>query len=510
MLHHAMMVSLSFLLLAPQVVQSQTTTWAMVRKDTLRVELTETGEIGAVNSTVVSAPQIWSLDLQITSLAAEGMQVDSGAVLVEFDRTSLHNQFNTKKTELDAHLASLRSMQAEHEAQIQELVRNVEIADYALKLAQVQLEQLKFESEVRRESGELEVLKAGVALKEANTRLEAQKIINNSAQKKLQLVIFQSQGEVNRMQRQLDQLTLRAPLPGMVVYHADWDGKKPELGGKIRPGRGVIDLPDLSRMQVKIPVNEVDAAKLKLGQEALLTLEAFPKKTFRARLIYTTQIASSKDWESTVRIFGARLEIMERDSLLKPGMTAKVRVQLGVIPDATLLPLGAVYELEGKPVVFTKKSPRKPTPIEITGRNDFYVSIAGLEVGAEVSWQAGDPRARPLGYAAYQARLAPPASEREDFFKEMEKRQLTFDYEAHRNRPPEPPGGAPGGMEAMMKQLNLPGGEMAKTDIKITLTPEMMKQMPKGGVQMQVKKDSANAKSNLKTANADSSQVKRR
>ncbi len=500
----------SLLLLAPHFVHAQTTTWAKARQDTLRVELTETGEIGAVNSTVVSTPQIWSLDLQITFLASEGAQVDSGDVVVEFDRTSLLNQFNTKKTELESNLASLRSMRADHEAQIQELERNVEIADYALKLAQVQLEQLKFESEVRRESGELEVLKAEVALKESKTRLDAQKIINNSAQKKLQLVIFQSQGEVNRMQRQLDQLTLRAPLPGMVVYHADWDGKKPELGGKIRPGRGVIDLPDLSRMQVKIPVNEVDAAKLKLGQEALLTLEAFPKKTFRACLIYTTQIASTKDWESTVRIFGARLEITERDNLLKPGMTAKVRVQLDVIPDATLLPIGVVYEIEGKPVVFTKKSPRKPTLIAINGRNDFYVSIAGLEVGSEVSWQAGDQRAQPLGYAAYQARLTPPASVREDFFREMEKRQLTFDYEAFRNRPPEPPGGAPGGMEAMMKQLGMPGGEMAKTDMKITLTPEMMKQIPKGGMQVKVKKDSTSTNSNLKTAKVDSSRVNKR
>ncbi len=459
-------------------VLAQQDEWVKVRKDTLRVELVESGEIGAVKSTIVSAPQIWDLDMQITDLVPEGALVDSGDIVVQFDPSSLINKLNTKKTELDMSTAELRRMRTEHEARIGELKRSVELAEYSLKLAQVQLEQLTYESSIRKESGELELLKAEIALKESKTRLEAQAIINRSAERKQELVILQARGEVNNIQRQLDQLTLRAPIAGMAVYYADWDGTKPQVGGKSRPGRGVVALPDLSRMQVKVPVNEVDASQLSPGQNGIVTLDAFPNKHFSARLISTTRIAAPRERNSQVKIFEAVLEIAERDSLLKPGMTAKLRLQLDLLSDVSVLPIGCVYEVNGEPVVFTKKSPKKPVAVQLGPRNDFYVSIEGLAEGTEVSVKAGVENAKPLGYAAYQKRLRPPADERQQFFTEMQKRNLAFDYEGFRNRPPEPPGGAPGGTAAMMKQLGLPAGEMGARGGAITITPEMMKQMP--------------------------------
>lgn len=483
------------LLLAPTTgALSQPQTWAKVRQESLWVELVETGEIGAVNSTIVASPQIWALDLQIIDMVPEGRQVDSGTVLVQFDRSALLTRLSALRTDLDMHRATMRRIRAEHQASLRGLEREVEMAEYALKLAQVQLEQLKYESETRRQNGELEVLKAEIALNEAKSKLEAQAIINQAAQKQQQLKILQAQGEVDRIQRQLDQLTLRAPIAGMVVYHADWDGSKPQVGGKVRPGRGIIDLPDLSRMQVKIRVNEVDAARLRDAMEAVITLDAFPTKQFHGRLVSTTKIAAAKEQESQVRVFEAILEITESDSLLKPGMTAKVRLQLDLVPDATVIPIGCVYEMDGKPVVFTKESPHKPVPVQLGARSDFFVSVNGLAVGGEVAWQAGMDGARPLGQAAYQQEVRPPASTRQDFFAEMERRRLVFDYEAFRQRPPGPAGPAPGGAEAMVKRLGLPAGDLAAQGGRITVTPEMMKSAQQlGGTSVTITADSAQA-----------------
>lgn len=465
--------SIALLLTVASVAGAQPQTWARVRQDTLRVELVETGEVGAVNSTIVAAPQIWALDLQIIDMVPEGQHVDSGTTLVQFDRSALLTRVSTLQTDLDMHHATMRRMRAEHQASLRTLEREVEMADYALKLARVQLEQLRYESEIRKQNGELEVLKAEIALKEAQSRLEAQAIINSAEEKQQQLKILQARGEVNRIQRQLDQLTLTAPIAGMVVYHADWEGSKPQVGAKVRPGRGIIDLPDLSRMQVKVRVNEVDAARLRLDQEADITLDAFPAKRFHGRLVSMTKIAAAKEQESQVRVFEAILEIAESDSLLKPGMTAKVRLQLDRLPDAMVIPIGCVYEMDGRSVVFTKGSPHKPVPIELGPRNDYLVSVNGLAPGTEVSWHAGADGAQPLGHAAYQQRRRPPASERQQFFAEMEKRGLAFDYEAFRRRSPEAPGQTGSGSEAMMRQLGLPAGELAAKGGRITLTPEV-------------------------------------
>jgi hypothetical protein len=215
-----------------------------------------------------------------------------------------------------------------------------------------------------------------------------------------------------------------------------------------------------------------------MGQSGIVTLDAFPKKQFAAKLVSATRIAAARERNSQVRAFEVVLHIAEHDSLLKPGMTAKLRLQFDVLPDALVLPVGCVYEMGGKPVVFTKESPRKPVPVQLGPRSDFHVRVEGLAEGTEVSKMPGSDEAKPLGYAAYQDRLRPPAEARQQFFTEMEKRNLKFDYEEFRNRPPEPPGGAPGGTAAMMKQLGLPAGEMAAKGGSITLTPGMMKQVP--------------------------------
>lgn len=436
--------------------------WAQAVQDTLIIDLVETGEVGAVNSTVVAAPHIWNIDMQIIDIVPEGTHVDSGDVLVEFDKSTLQTSLDEKQTELEMRQADYRKLLSEQDAKMRELARELEIAAYALKLAEVQLEQMAFESETRRQDGELEVMKAKIALKEAETKIEAQKIIHASARKKQELLLLQARGDVNEIQRQLDQLTIYAPTDGLAVYHTDWDGTKPQAGGKVRPGGGVIRLPDLSRMQVRVRINEVDAAKVRAGHQAVLTLEAFPQKRFTARVVETNIIASELERNSQVRVFDLVLAIAERDSLLKPGMTAQVQIQLDIIPDATILPLACIYEIDGQSVVFPRKSPTKAQPITLQNRNSYFAQVDGIAPGTEVAWQAGDHRAKPLGYAAYRDQIWPSDEERQQFFTEMQRRELTFDYEAFRNRPPEPPGGAPGGTEQVLRQLGLPAGEMAR------------------------------------------------
>lgn len=481
---HRQIVILFVAALIPTILygnNSKNKQWAKAKKDTLRIELVETGEISAVRSTTIAAPQIWNLEMQIIDMVPEGASVDSGDVVVQLDRSALLTNLEDKQAQLEIRQADLRRMLVEQKARITELEREYEMAQFALKLAEVQLEQLKFESDTRKDHGELEVLKAKIAMKEAETKLAAQKIIHKSARKKQDLLIFQAQGQVNRIQRQVDELTLRAPIAGMAVYHRDWDGNKPQIGGKSRPGAGLIDLPDLSQMQVKIRVNEVDVEKLQLDQKATLSLDAFPDKKFSAHLVSKTTIADPLERNSQVRIFEALMVIAERDSLLKPGMTAKVRIELGMLPDVVVIPVGCIFEIDGKPVVFKKSSSSKPTGIRMLGRNDFYAAVEGIDEGTEIGLQPGNHDARPLGYAAYLQRIRPTEEQRQQFFTEMEQRQLTFDYEAFRNRPPEPPGGAPGGTKAMLEKLGFPAGEMAAKGGRIMLSPEDLKKLQKAG-----------------------------
>ncbi len=460
------------------------------------MELVESGEIEAVKSTIVAAPKIWNLDMQIIDLVPEGTMVDSGEVVVRIDPAVLLTRLEAKQTELDMRRAEMERMRVEHAAKIRELEQMVEIARYTLQLAKVQLEQLKFESKARQEDGQLEVLKAEIALKEAETRLKAQRIIHASKEKKQQLLILHAENDVKDIETQLRQLTLRAPISGMAVYHRDWNGRKPELGGKVRPGCGLIDLPDLARMKTRIAVNEVDIAMLRPGQTARVRLEAFPERWFDARITSIAQIPEKLKYTSPIKVYEVELEITQSDSLLKPGMTAQAFIELDVIPDAILLPIGCVFEKNGQPVVYPRSSPGRARPVQLGKRNDFYVQILnGVQPGEAFAWEPDDPDARPLGYLAFRQTIDMPDTLRQRLFSEMQQRGITFDYDAHRNKPPEPPGGAPGGMQAMLEKMGVKIGEAGAQKKTITLTPEMLKKlrMSAGGKGMVVLKADSTA-----------------
>lgn len=82
---------------------------------------------------------------------------------------------------------------------------------------------------------------------------------------------------LTRLQKQIDQCTIKAPADGMVIYSSQrWYGEQ----GQIRPGatlqfqQPIFSLPDFSKMRVKMKVHESQVKKVQAGQKANLRLEA--------------------------------------------------------------------------------------------------------------------------------------------------------------------------------------------------------------------------------------------
>lgn len=429
--------------------------WAKAFRDTLRLELVETGEVSAVRSTFIDAPLLGSVDLQVIEIAPEGEPVDSGAVLVRFDPAILANTLGRERSELQASHIKLKSLRIENELKLSELQRYVDRAEYFLQLARMDLQVLQYASGTRRKQGELEVLKAELALKEARMNLKNGQVLQAPVEIQQELEVALAERTVSSLEEDLEHMTLRAPLPGMVVYLPDENGENPQLGKKIIMGQGVINLPDLSRMQVTFKVHARDAAKLQIGQKALVHLEAYPNRHFYAKLVSLSKIPALLEADSQVRVFDATVEIVPNQqgaAVLKPGTTAKVNLVLAEIPDAVLLPIRCVYEIDGAPVVFTEKSGAQPAPVTLGARNNYFISVEGLPADAKVAWEPATSEARPLGYAEFRRRQRRTMEDYETFFAEMAKRGITFDYDAA-HRPAATPAQSTNGTNGAMKAL---------------------------------------------------------
>ena len=353
------------------------------------IDLKETGRLRAENSVTVSAPPVRT-NLQIIDLVPEGTVVKEGDFLVQFDTTELKQVIDDRNAELDIARSNLARSMASIESQMANRQSSVENSEASYRLAQLRLDQMKFEADKRIEEGKLSLRQAEISLEQARQQVAAQRLIDSAEVRSLQLKIKQAEIEVNKSLSDLAKLRLIAPANGLVIYKEIWKGGetgKIKVGDTPWRGQALIELPDLSVMLVETAVSEVDISKVKVGQEVEVRLDAYPEPTFHGEVIDIAALASTDEGVSEAKVFKINVRIKESNPLLKPGMTASARIIVDRIPDKMWVPIESVFERDGEKIVWIKSgSGFKARPVKISKRNDNFVIIEeGLEVSDVVA-----------------------------------------------------------------------------------------------------------------------------
>ncbi len=174
----------------------------------------------------------------------------------------------------------------------------------------------------------------------------------------------------------LENTVLRSPINGVVTARnydpGDMTGQLPVLTvGQLAPV-----------VKIMINVSEIDLATLKAGQPVAITFDAFPGETFQGKIqrIYPTVDTATRTFEVEVRLANPKEQI-------KPGMFARVTIDLGslnnvVVPDrAVVKQTGSgnkyVYVLKGNTVSYQR--------VELGQRlGDAYELLSGIEDGDTV------------------------------------------------------------------------------------------------------------------------------
>ena len=367
----------------------------------------KSGELEAVKAENVVAPRVRG-QLKIVELFPEGEQAEVGDLLVQFDPTELAKRLTDAEGQLESARADLEKTQATQKADIARLEGNIEDQEANLRLAELKVERMAFEATVDKEQAQIEARKSKLSYQQAVEKLDSQKIINRAEVKKRDLNISRQNRDLDQAKRQLKSITIKAEKPGLVVYGKVWKGERPEkirVGDEVWGGVNVISLPDLTTMQVKTYVNEVDVDKLDVGQRATIKLDALPEPTFHGEITSIASLGREKEGEKNVKVFDIVLKIDEEDERLKPGMTATSQVVVETIPappeakpdsvqqESTeeviatsvplplYIPLDAVFEKDGKTVVYRMNNGApEETEVKLGKKNSNYVIIEeGLE-----------------------------------------------------------------------------------------------------------------------------------
>ena len=213
--------------------------------------------------------------------------------------------------------------------------------------------------------------------------------------------------QLERLKEQLHKCEVKAPGDGIVIYFKrPWDES-----ARIRPGatvffqQPIFNLPNLSRMNVKMKVHESAVKKVRAGLKCTLKLDALPGHILHGQVVSVATLAQGDDWRSGgVKEYETMISIadMPTDAGLRPGMSADVKILAKTVPAALTVPVQAVTEVGGKHVCYVVAGGRvERREVEIGDGNDQLVQVlGGLSAGDRVALDARSRAAEELGTGA--------------------------------------------------------------------------------------------------------------
>ncbi|MDE3090785.1 MAG: efflux RND transporter periplasmic adaptor subunit [Chloroflexota bacterium] len=206
---------------------------------------------------------------------------------------------------------------------------------------------------------------AQIALDQAKSNLDT-KLATAQAQ------LTSAQVAVDQAQRNLDKTKLVAPFDGIV--------SAVNYGVGDSASGAAASLVNLSNLQVKVTIAEIDLPRLKVGNSAQITLDALPGKTYTATV---AAISPAGTITQGVVNYPVILTVTNADSAIKPGMTANVSVVVDQRSNVLVVPLRAVHAQGNQKTVTVQVNGQTVQQTVTTGlSNDQSVEITkGLQPG---------------------------------------------------------------------------------------------------------------------------------
>ena len=197
---------------------------------------------------------------------------------------------------------------------------------------------------------------------------------------------------LDRAQEELRKTAVTAPTTGLVVLnpqHRHGGGDLPRAGDRIWAGRQLAEIVDTKHMQVKLELDQARISGVKLGQEAIVEIDALPGESFGGKVVEIGQTARRPPLEgwrgmSSQQTFPVTIELPRvEETQMRPGMRANVWIVMKRIEDAITIPAECVFERDGRFVVYVERDGRyREVTVKIgESSGDYTAIIQGLKEG---------------------------------------------------------------------------------------------------------------------------------
>ena len=318
----------------------------------------------------------------------EGQKVKKGDVILKIDDGELRLEFEqaqSKMKQQQLELSRLLDGPRPEEMEKARIKYQDALAAYESTLDDYERNQGLFNSGAISENDfinvkrELDVKKSQLSIMELELNLLENPDEDEIALK--QAALEEAEKSLANIKKKLDKAVIYAEFDGIVLK------KDVKPGMTVSLGTLLLSIGSPSDLQIDFGVNEYDAARIKIGQKAIITGDGFGDKIYNGEVIKIAPSASvtqtSRGNETVVK---TTIKVIDPDDNIKPGFSASVEITVEDKKGVILLPLECVIEGEkGKQVMVVKDGDISEREVKTGIENELYTEIThGLDEDEEV------------------------------------------------------------------------------------------------------------------------------
>lgn len=352
------------------------------------IDVTTTGELEARSSEDIEGPNPNGLRnarihrYMIEDIVPDGTVVDSGQWVATLDRSDLQNKITDQELEVEKLETQFVKTQLDTTLTLRAARDELINLRFALEEKQIVVDQSIYEPPATQRQVKIDFEKTKRSL---NQNVENYEIKSQKAKADMREVAANLEKSRRVLREFIDlksEFIIMAPKSGMVNYKRDWTGKKQGVGAQISMwDNTVATLPNLSAMNSKTYVNEIDISLVQSGQKAIVEVDAFPDKSFTG-IVHEVANMGEQMRNSNAKVFEVIIHIDGYDSILRPSMTTKNSIITDIIDSVLFVPIECVNIEDSVNFVYTYSGRKQVIPGK-TNETSIII-LEGLEEDDEI------------------------------------------------------------------------------------------------------------------------------
>jgi HlyD family secretion protein len=280
----------------------------------------------------------------------EGDRVKQGQILAQLENVQPEADVNATQASLEAARTDALAAEAALNTSMADLNRaksDAERSDLDWTRAQgLYKDALIAKSEYDNQKAAHQTAVAGLA--QAQARVAQAKAQKDSADRR----IGQAGAQLTHAADVLKKTTYQAPYDGVITNLPVREGETVVMGIQNAPGSTLMTLADMSVITAEVKVDETDIVNVQMGQPVQVTIDAIPKKTFKAvvteigdnAIVRSTGVSTSQQTTTSqeAKDFKVVVTLQDPPEGLRPGLSATAKITTATRGNALTIPIQAL------------------------------------------------------------------------------------------------------------------------------------------------------------------------